>query len=75
MWCGREDLNLHGLAATSPSSLRVYQFHHVRLRPDSHRDYGVTMSADKIKNFNFLWRLLEFFWFLVSWCSLLRNKV
>ena len=27
MWA-REDLNLHGLAATSTSSLRVYQFHH-----------------------------------------------
>ncbi len=24
--CGREELNLHSLAATSPSSLRVYHF-------------------------------------------------
>ncbi len=24
-WCGREDLNLHGLAPTSPSSWRVYR--------------------------------------------------
>ncbi len=29
-WCGREDSNFHSLSATSPSSLRVYQFHHVR---------------------------------------------
>jgi hypothetical protein len=28
IWCRREDLNLHGVAPTSPSSWRVYQFHH-----------------------------------------------
>ena len=27
--CPEEDSNLHGLAATSPSSWRVYQFHHL----------------------------------------------
>ena len=27
-WWAKEDLNLHGIAPTSPSSLRVYQFHH-----------------------------------------------
>ena len=30
IWCGREDLNLHGLAPTSSSSLLVCQFQHVR---------------------------------------------
>ena len=30
MLCGREDLNLHELAPTSPSSWRVYQFRHCR---------------------------------------------
>ena len=29
-WCAREDLNLHAVASTSPSSWRVYQFHHWR---------------------------------------------
>lgn len=27
-WCTRRDLNPHDLAATAPSRLRVYQFHH-----------------------------------------------
>ncbi len=31
IWCGREDLNLHGLAPTSSSSLLVCRFQHVRL--------------------------------------------
>ena len=30
VWCGREDLNLHGVTPTGTSSLRVYQFRHVR---------------------------------------------
>ena len=29
-WCGREDSNFHGLAATTTSTLRVYQFRHDR---------------------------------------------
>jgi hypothetical protein len=29
-WCGREDSNFHGLAATATSTLRVYQFRHDR---------------------------------------------
>ncbi len=29
-WCGREDSNFHGVAPTSPSSWRVYQFRHDR---------------------------------------------
>ncbi len=31
--CGRLDLNQHSLATTSPSSWRVYQFHHYRNFP------------------------------------------
>src|SRR3954471_14997661 len=31
-WCGREDSNFHGLSATAPSTLRVYQFRHDRIR-------------------------------------------
>ena len=30
-WCGREDLNLQGVASTTTSTLRVYQFRHDRL--------------------------------------------
>lgn len=30
VWCGREDSNLHGLAPTTTSTLRVYQFRHGR---------------------------------------------
>ena len=30
VWCGREDSNFHGLAATTTSTLRVYQFRHDR---------------------------------------------
>ena len=29
-WCGRENSNFHGLAATATSTLRVYQFRHDR---------------------------------------------
>ena len=29
-WCGREDSNFHGLAPTTTSTLRVYQFRHDR---------------------------------------------
>ena len=29
-WCGREDSNFHGLAPTTTSTLRVYQFRHGR---------------------------------------------
>lgn len=32
-WCGGRGSNSHGLAATSPSCLRVYLFHHVRVLP------------------------------------------
>jgi hypothetical protein len=31
--CAGEDLNLHDLAATRPSTLRVYQFRHQRVAP------------------------------------------
>ena len=34
LWCGREDLNLHGIAPTATSRLRVYQFRHVRVRAE-----------------------------------------
>ena len=30
-WCGREDLNLHGISPTATSTLRVYQFRHDRI--------------------------------------------
>ena len=33
-WCGREDLNLHGVSPTAPSTLRVYQFRHSRIAFD-----------------------------------------
>jgi len=29
MWCPGEDSNFHGIAPTRPSSVRVYQFHHL----------------------------------------------
>lgn len=31
-WCGREDLNLHGIAPITTSTLRVYQFRHGRMK-------------------------------------------
>jgi hypothetical protein len=43
-WCGREDLNLHSLAATGTSSLRVYQFRHVRVVVNFQRRQNYILS-------------------------------
>ncbi len=37
-WCGEEDSNFHGVAPTSPSSWRVYQFRHRRTRGAHHTE-------------------------------------
>src|SRR4029079_6425906 len=46
-WCGREDSNFHGLAATATSTLRVYQFRHDRTSGESRhaRTAAVTGTA------------------------------
>ena len=35
-WCPGLDSNQHSLSATRPSSVRVYQFHHLGIGPPSH---------------------------------------
>gem|GEM_PF-3856644 len=41
IWCAGEDLNLHVLADTSPSSWPVCQFQHPRLKAVIRRSYFV----------------------------------
>ena len=53
LWCRRGDSNSHSLAATSPSSWRVYQFHHVGFAAPGYRPrerrvfyFGTSLALD-----------------------------
>ncbi len=48
--CAGEDLNLHALAGTRPSTLRVYQFRHQRVLADGKRTRLVTALEEAISN-------------------------
>ena len=58
-WCAEEDSNLHTLTSTSPSSLRVYQFHHPRNCKD--------INAFCAKKQGFYWEMCELLTVIFCW--------